>query len=195
MNLYQINFKHIAQKDSMSGIYCYLIANNDEEVYEWLKKENNPNDELDILYTNFEDYENDDVEFKQIIVKNKGVSNSKYESFDDLYYCKTHINWELKSEDIKDNDYQIMKSNGVRIFKFEDEPSYSITKKKISKRYIVSYLSTKLMTFSIIAIILQFMFKAVYEDSWISFLISLFIFFIFVKYVEILPYEDSQENL
>lgn len=35
MNLYEISFKHYAPKGSREGTVCYLLAESDEEVYEW----------------------------------------------------------------------------------------------------------------------------------------------------------------
>ena len=39
MNLYKVLFSHYAPKDSETGIKALLLANNDEQVYEWIASE------------------------------------------------------------------------------------------------------------------------------------------------------------
>src|SRR5690606_2743579 len=39
MNLYKIEFSHTAPKDQKRGIECLLLAENEEQVYNWLKSD------------------------------------------------------------------------------------------------------------------------------------------------------------
>lgn len=64
--------------------------------------------------------------------------------------------------------------------------------KKKSKRYIISYLSTKLLTITIIWFILLNISTAIYEGNILSGIFALLLLFIFVKYVEILPYQKEE---
>ena len=116
MNLYQIEFRHIAQKDNRNGIYCYLMAKDSEAVYEWLKEENRQTDGIDILFVSFEDYEGGDSDYKDILVNNCGETDSGYESWDDLYYGQTHVDWVLKHEGFTYDDFNTLSKFGVRIF-------------------------------------------------------------------------------
>ena len=36
MNLYVLKFRHYAPKDYIEGIITYLIAESNEDIYEWL---------------------------------------------------------------------------------------------------------------------------------------------------------------
>lgn len=42
--------EHYAPRDSEKGIYTYLVADSDEDVYEWLKEENELKDGRRIYY-------------------------------------------------------------------------------------------------------------------------------------------------
>ena len=93
MNLYKILFEHFSQKDSAIGIKCFLIAENDEQVYEWLKSD--PRLGEDWITTCYEDWEDEEEGFKDRIIACKG------QIFDDdycptnLYYGVTAYGWEL----------------------------------------------------------------------------------------------------
>lgn len=108
MNLYAIKFTHYSQKDNETGIVTYAIAENDEQVYEWIKSE--PRDEHWMIFNSWWDNEDDEIEydgesFKDYIIQVSGEMNSEYASYDDLYYGKTYYGWDLIKENIQ--DYQI----------------------------------------------------------------------------------------
>ena len=87
-----------------------------EDVYEWIKAGHNSDDEIDSLHTCFYDWEEDDKDFKPTIISNNGETGSDYESWDDLYYGQTHIDWVLKYENIDLDSTIKMKEFGIRIF-------------------------------------------------------------------------------
>lgn len=95
MNLYKIIFDHYSPKDHESGIKCLLFAQNDEEVYDWLGR--------------WEDYEDDedDPDFKVRMIALKGDINDKTkDNYADAYYGNTVWGWELLREDVVVEDYK-----------------------------------------------------------------------------------------
>lgn len=137
MNLYKITFSHHAPKDSEQGIKCLLLAENDEQVYEWIASEPKPNDrsmfngwkdnegytynkEAEI----FEDKDGDEVDsswydeegnaenFKARMLRLKGEINDDDYYFTDAYYGITLFGWELLKEDVK-TDYSELKELGI----------------------------------------------------------------------------------
>jgi len=95
MNLYKIQFTHYSQKDSRTGIQEYLIAKNDEEVFNYLKKYITYWDDL---FWDDEDSQQEDLmrDFKERIIACKGDMNDE-ETLDnlcDLYYGATLYGWE-----------------------------------------------------------------------------------------------------
>ena len=103
MNLYKIKVAHSAPKDTHESIQCYLIAESDEKVYEWLKAENKDiitcwddaeeeNKKFDIYN---EEYETIGTEtFKEKIIRLKGEINDEDYDFSDAYYGITLYGWE-----------------------------------------------------------------------------------------------------
>ncbi|MFP3830772.1 hypothetical protein, partial [Pseudomonas sp. SIMBA_021] len=58
MNLYEIMLEHFAPKGSERGIFTYVLAQSDEEVYEWLKTDPSLSDGR-AVYTPYQDNEAD----------------------------------------------------------------------------------------------------------------------------------------
>lgn len=86
-NLYVVNFTHYAQRGSESGIKEYLIAENNEQVMDYLV--------CDAGYTCWEDWDEEDL---------KAILSCQDESvlgnLSDLYYGQSQISWELVFENI-----------------------------------------------------------------------------------------------
>lgn len=129
MNLYQIMLEHYAPKDSEQGIYTYLAANSDEDVYEWLKSEPKLKDGRQIFLVwgmneeddeTFEIYDkNYDVigteTFKEKIIRLKGDLNDEDADFSDLFYGKTLLGWSTVKYNITDLEILTLNSLGIAI--------------------------------------------------------------------------------
>lgn len=61
MNLYEIRFTHYSQKDNKEGIHCFLVAENNEHVYDWLASDDtvvpcwNDREEDEVIYDRHDD--------------------------------------------------------------------------------------------------------------------------------------------
>jgi len=110
MNIYKINFSHHAPKGAECGIKCLLLAENDEQVYEWIKQE--PEVDGETLYNNWETNEVDDAEFKQKIISIKGEMFDDEYDYSDSYYGITLLGWELVKENTL-SDYTELFDAGV----------------------------------------------------------------------------------
>jgi hypothetical protein len=105
MNLYKILMTHAAPKDNQTAINEYVIAENEESLFNYLK--------YDSGYTYWDDVEKDgdtyDGEMKVIdfIFQNKGDLglDSKWEN---LYYGSTMYQWELVEENIGDMEISVL---------------------------------------------------------------------------------------
>ncbi|RXZ77955.1 hypothetical protein EBB07_28255 [Paenibacillaceae bacterium] len=129
MNLYKIMFIHYSPRDSQKGILTYLVANTDEEVYEWLKSDPKLPDEM-YIFTTYKDSERDEESFnlyddeyniigneffKERIVRMRGDMFDKELELNDLYYGRTLFGWGLVKEDVKNEDLSNIKDNGIEI--------------------------------------------------------------------------------
>lgn len=140
MKLYAITFKHYAPKDSESGIKTLVLANNDEQVYEFIASE--PEINGDQVYNSWRAYEkfawsddlecftsgdeekfweneNDDPEpFKDHTIRLKGDYDSE---LNDLYYGATQYGWELKKENPTTDFAELIELGLVIDIRKEDE--------------------------------------------------------------------------
>lgn len=107
MNLYKIIFSHHAPKDSEYGIKAFVLAENDEQVYNWIAS--NPKTNEGTLYNSWKNKEeeggwwNDEGEsetFKERMLRLKGEIEDDSVDFSDSYYGITLLGWELLKEDI-----------------------------------------------------------------------------------------------
>lgn len=126
MNLYAIKFTHYAPKDGETGIYGYILAANDESVYEWIKSEPKISDDK-ILYNSYEYYEeeksydlydnNYDVigteTFKERMIRVGGEMYDEDADVSDAYYGVTHLGWDLVKEDISEDEVKVLKGLGI----------------------------------------------------------------------------------
>lgn len=137
MNLYKVTFSHHGPKDSEQGIKALILAENDEQVYNWIASEPNTNegsmfnswkDREEYSWNEekdtFVDKDGDEVEegwwdedgtpenFKERMLRLKGEIEDDSVDFSDSYYGITLLAWEL----IKENtliDYSELIELGV----------------------------------------------------------------------------------
>lgn len=117
MNLYKILFSHTGPKDSETGIKTYVLAKNDEDVYEWIASEPDVNDDGH-LFNSWKDKEDDEEEFdiyddnynvigtenfKEKIIRLNGEIYDDDHDYDDAYYGITLFGWELIKENFDTN--------------------------------------------------------------------------------------------
>lgn len=119
MNLYQIMIRHYAPKDYEDGIYTYLVAESDEDVYEWIKEENKLKDGR-YLFNIYKDAEEDgdmlgDIPFRDSIIASQGCMSNEYMEVSDLYYGATEIGWSMVKEDISQEDIDVISDAGISI--------------------------------------------------------------------------------
>jgi len=123
MNLYIVEFKHYAPKDSEKGIKGYILAENDEEVYEFIKSE--PKIHGETMYNSYADHENDNDEtdiyddedrmetFKDRIIACHGDMYDEYSEVSDLYYGATQYGWVCVIKDITSHDIKGLRYLGI----------------------------------------------------------------------------------
>ena len=110
MNLYCIQFTHYAPKDSESGILGYMVANNDEEVYEFIKSEPEIHENSRYnCYNCYKYWEEDDETFKDRIISCCGDMFDDESEVSDLYYGATQHGWELVYTDIPDEQIELLR--------------------------------------------------------------------------------------
>lgn len=117
MNLYVLKFRHYSPKDYEEGIVTYLMANSDEEIYEWFKTGPTINDNT--LFNSYKDREKDDETYEIYDEHYEPIGTEKFkermlrlggEMFDgdvdisDAYYGITLYGWEIVKENIKRED-------------------------------------------------------------------------------------------
>jgi len=125
MNLYKVVFSHHSPKDSQKGIKTLLLAENSEQVYEWIKSE--PKLEDRSLFNTWADSEKDEEvfeiyndkwevigteNFKEKMLRINGEINDDDYYFSDSYYGITLIGWELVKENTT-NDYSELIDAGI----------------------------------------------------------------------------------
>lgn len=137
MNLYKIVFSHHSPKDSEKGMKVLLLAENEDQVYDWIASK--PKLEDRTLYNDWKDNEGysyseeqetfvdaDGEEsdsswydeegnaenFKTRMLRLKGEINDDDYDFTSAYYGITLLGWELLKEDVK-TDYSELVELGV----------------------------------------------------------------------------------
>lgn len=140
MNLYKIKFAHYAPKDSEHGIKTLLLAENDEQVYDWISDE--PEVDGFGLFNSWKDKErykyNEEAEaflnedgdddgyswydvdgnpetIKERMLRLKGEIEDDDVDFSDSYYGITLFGWELLKENTE-ADYSELIEMGI-VFK------------------------------------------------------------------------------
>jgi len=120
MNLYKIIFSHHGPKDSEEGIKTLLLAENDEQVYDWLASEpdgcflfwkermEDPDDE-------WFDENGDPEDWKARMIRLKGEINDDDRDFSDAYYGLTFYGWEMIDENVNQDKIDYLISIGFCI--------------------------------------------------------------------------------
>lgn len=114
MNLYSIDFLHASPKDAEYGMKCLLLAENNEQVYEFIKSE--PELPDGALYNNWEANEEEEFDiyddnyeivgketFKEKMIRLSGEINDEDYDFSDAYYGITLFGWSLLKENVTTN--------------------------------------------------------------------------------------------
>ncbi len=124
MNLYSIDFRHYSPKDSEKGVYVYIVSENDESVYEWLKSQPKIT-KYKTLWNSYGGYEEDGKEyeiydedynvvgkesFKERMLRLHGEMYDEDAPVEDLYYGLTYIGWSLIKENVSDNEIEVLKN-------------------------------------------------------------------------------------
>jgi len=139
MNIYKVTFSHHAPKDSEQGIKALILAENDEQVYNWIasqpetnegsmynswkeKEEYTWDEENDSFIDKYEcnvngwwDEDGKPEYFKNRMLRLKGDIDDDSVNFSDSYYGITLFGWELLKEDVS-TDYSDLIELGV-VFK------------------------------------------------------------------------------
>ncbi len=116
MNLYKIIFEHHSPLDSEEGIKTYLLANNTEEVYEYMLKRywlwrNSKDEKLYPVY-NY-DYEEICTEsFREKMLRINGEIHEEDPDLSDAYSGITLYGWEL-IDTPPDTDFSDMIKLGI----------------------------------------------------------------------------------
>lgn len=115
-NLYKIIAQHFSPKDSFTGIAGYLIAENEERVYDFI--EDHPSNSFDDyvgwigskyddeLFWNPETQEND-LTHKEKVIRDCGELKCD-EYLNDLYYGQTLVGWELVQENLGQTEINML---------------------------------------------------------------------------------------
>lgn len=97
-NLYKVLIQHYAPKGSDTGVFRYLFAENDRQVFDWFESEKmflEPFEEVEGYQTR-EDYISNKI-------SNRGDINDEYLELEDLHYGVTIYGWTLEIEDVYAN--------------------------------------------------------------------------------------------
>ena len=105
--LYKILVEHVAPKDSHVSVECFLLAEDDETIYNWIDKEKqfglwSDRNEEDTPYDIHDDtYKVIGSEtYKERMLRVKGDLNDEDKDYSDSYYGLTFFGWEEIAENI-----------------------------------------------------------------------------------------------
>jgi len=118
MNVYSIDVIHHAPKGSHQSIQGYVLAENDEQVYDYIKSEPKIDDIK--LYNSWEVYENvESNEYREDFKKEMlEVGGELYTDYDvtDAYYGREFYGWTLLQENVNINLLEYAIKIGLIIF-------------------------------------------------------------------------------
>jgi len=113
MNIYKITFGHAAPKDWAISILGFVLAENDEQVYEYIKSEPEINGHKSFNSWEDKEKEKEDFEifdskyevigketFKEKIIRLKGEINDEGYDFTDSYYGISLYGWDIVKENV-----------------------------------------------------------------------------------------------
>lgn len=116
-NLYRIDSTHFAPKDNHTAIETYLIAENNDEVYDYISKF------YGWIGDRYEDYylgENE-VDHKSWCIHYQGELEKCDQFLNDLHYGLTIYSWELISENIDVNNFlESLVLGIIEVYKFKE---------------------------------------------------------------------------
>lgn len=124
MNLYRVLFEHHSPKDAEIGIKTYLLASNNEGVYNFITNDNRVNSGWEYYqeetYTLFDEECNviGTETFKEKVIKAKGDMFDEELSenvLQDLYYGATVFGWELVKENITNEESELLIKTGIAV--------------------------------------------------------------------------------
>lgn len=136
MNLYRLTVGHAAPKDWCETIVGYVLASNDEAVYEYIKSE--PLVKGHHIINSWEDKEEENEEFelyddkcnvigketfKQKIIRLKGEMYDDGYDFGDSYYGITLYGWELAKENVTSYDQLLALGVAIELPELEKQPT------------------------------------------------------------------------
>jgi phosphoribosylformylglycinamidine (FGAM) synthase-like amidotransferase family enzyme len=107
MNIYRIIVEHAGGKSNHTSIECYLLAENDEAVFEWIDKEknydgwwHNDNDDNVEPYNIYDNNYNvvGTETYKERMLRLKGEINDEDRDYSDSYYGLKFFGWSLVKE-------------------------------------------------------------------------------------------------
>lgn len=118
MKLFEIRFRHYSQKDSEEGILTYLLAESDENVYEWIRSEPTLNNDesiyVDWMYKDVpEDEDKFEEGFKERIIECCGDMYDDESEVYDLYYGATQYGWSIVNDNIIYEEFLELKRLGI----------------------------------------------------------------------------------
>lgn len=132
MNLYKIVVAHYAPKGSHHSIKDYLLAENDEQVYnyidgklnygKWSDRMESPEEDDETIFEIYDDKYNviGTENYKEKIIRLKGDIDDDEEDFGGAYYGITLYGWELIKEGIQADYNQLL---GLGVIKQLDHES------------------------------------------------------------------------
>ena len=128
MKLYELLFRHYSQKDNEEGIICYLVANSDEEIYEFIKSEPKIPDRTKWERSIFNSWKYKDdkkdssyeEDHKTRLIECCGEMFDDYADISDLYYGLTHYGWKCVCEDISEDQIVLLRKCGIVVVDVKD---------------------------------------------------------------------------
>lgn len=129
MKLYELLFRHYSQKDSEEGIICYLVANSDEEIYEFIKSEPEIPDGTkwgrgifnSWKYKDDKEDSSYEEEHKTRLIECCGEMFDDCADISDLYYGLTHYGWRCVCEEISEEQITLLEKCGIIIVNVIDQ--------------------------------------------------------------------------
>ena len=115
MNLYQVMVNHYAPKGSQKGIAFFIVANSNEEVFDYLLQHGRIECKHGSYWNCWQDEEIEDL-FKEEMLEHCDEECTTRANYDDLYYGRSYLSWELIKEDAKPDTLQTITDYGIPIF-------------------------------------------------------------------------------
>lgn len=125
MNIYKIESLHASPKNREISLKCLLFAENEEQVYEWIKSEpkigkkrlcngwvdsEQENEEFEVYNNKYDLIGKEN--FKQKMIRLKGQMNDTDYDYSDSYYGITTFGWSLLKQNVN-TDYSELIELGI----------------------------------------------------------------------------------